>query len=76
MIYTSADCATAMLEKLVHGSGRLPPDQHFIEITLSVGLSYETVNLPDLPGWDLSDGSVSKPYGQAWLHAGRSLLSS
>lgn len=28
MIYATADYATAMLEKLVHGSGSLPPNQH------------------------------------------------
>lgn len=74
MIYAAADYATAMLEKLVHGSGSLPPNQHYIEILLSVGLSYETLNAAMLPGWDLEDGSVSKSYGDAWFHAKRSLL--
>ncbi|MDP4022250.1 RES domain-containing protein [Methylobacterium sp. NEAU 140] len=74
IIYTSADYGTAMLEKLVHGSGFLPPNQHYIEIILSVGLSYEAVNLAALPGWDLADGSVSKAYGETWFHAKRSLL--
>ncbi len=30
MIYTSEHYSTAMLEKLVHGSGQLPPDQHYV----------------------------------------------
>ena len=29
MIYTSEHFSTALLEKLVHGSGRLPPNQHY-----------------------------------------------
>ncbi len=41
-----------MLEKLVHGSRSLPPNQHFIEITIPNGVSYEVVTPATLPGWD------------------------
>ena len=34
MIYASQHYSTAMLEKLVRSSGELPPNQHFIEITI------------------------------------------
>ena len=44
MIYTSAYYSTAMLEKLVRGSGRLPPNQHYIELTIPNGSSYELLN--------------------------------
>ncbi|GJD45526.1 hypothetical protein AFCDBAGC_3400 [Methylobacterium cerastii] len=74
MIYAAADYATVLLEKLVHGSGALPPNQHFVEITLSVGLSYEKLNQAAVPGWDHPDCAVSKAYGEEWLHEGRSLL--
>jgi hypothetical protein len=33
-----------MLEKLVHGSGVLPANQHFIEIAIPNGVSYEMLN--------------------------------
>lgn len=46
MIYTSAHYSTAVPEKLVHGSGHLPPDQHFIEITIPDDLSYKVVEAP------------------------------
>jgi RES domain-containing protein len=46
LIYTSEHYSTALLEKLVHGSGRLPPNQHYVEITLPVGLSYEVFSPP------------------------------
>lgn len=75
MIYTSEHYSTAMLEKLVHGSGSLPPDQHYIEILLPPGLSYEVLNLPALPGWDAPDPClVSKSYGEQWHRQKRSLL--
>ncbi len=75
MIYTSEHYSTAMLEKLVHGSGSLPPNQHYIEILLPPGLSYEVLNLPALPGWDDPDPClVSKAYGELWYQQKRSLL--
>jgi RES domain-containing protein len=43
MIYASEHYSTAMFEKLVPGSGGLPPNQHFIEITMPNGISYEVV---------------------------------
>ena len=74
MIYTSEHYSTAMLEKLVHGSGSLPPNQHFIEITIPNGVSYEMLTPAHLPGWDHVSGSASKPYGEAWQQSRRSLL--
>lgn len=74
MIYTSADYATSMLEKLVHGSGVMPPNQHYVEIILSVGLSYETADLSSLRDWDAKGGASTKAYGDAWFQSKRSLL--
>lgn len=63
-----------MLEKLVHGSGRIPPNQHYIEITIPNGLSYEVLNTASLPDWASASGMASKAYGDAWQLSGRSLL--
>lgn len=41
IIYTSEHYSTAMLEKLVHASSVLPPNQHHIRITIPNGTSYE-----------------------------------
>ena len=73
-IYTSEHYSTAMLEKLVHGNGHLPPNQHFIEITLPVGLSFEMVTKDHLPGWDSKEPSVSRKYGQNWILEKRSVI--
>ena len=74
MIYAAEHYSTAMLEKLVHGNGRMPPNQHWIEITIPPGVSYEMLSPPHLPGWDAEDCAVSKAYGETWQRAGRSLL--
>jgi len=74
MIYTSEHYSTAMLEKLVHGSGQLPPDQHYIPITIPNGISYEVLDTAALPGWYLESCATSKPFGQTWQQQKRSLL--
>jgi RES domain-containing protein len=74
MIYAAEHYSTAMLEKLVHGSGQLPPNQHFIEITIPNGLSYEVVSPYSLPGWDSPGADSSKAFGETWQRQKRSLL--
>ena len=74
MLYTSEHYSTGMLEKLVHGNGRLPPNQHFIEITIPNGVSYEVLSAAHLPRWDDPAAGVAKRFGETWQHAGRSLL--
>ncbi|MHA6644993.1 RES family NAD+ phosphorylase [Mesorhizobium sp. A623] len=74
MIYAAEHYSTALLEKLVHGSGRLPPNQHFIRITVPSGASYEVFSPPSLPGWDTMPATVSKRYGEEWCRERRSLI--
>lgn len=74
MIYTSRYFSTALLEKLVHGSGRLPPNQHHVEITIPPGVSYEVVTDALLPGWDSAVPTVSRAFGERWQQERRSLL--
>jgi len=74
LIYAAQHYSTALLEKLVHGSGRLPPNQHYVEITIPRGLSYETFSPPALPGWDTMPATVSKKFGEAWCIERRSVI--
>ncbi len=74
VIYASEHYSTAMLEKLVRTTGELPPNQHFIQITIPNGLSYEMLNPAHLPGWDADKASVSRTYGETWQTSHRSLL--
>lgn len=73
-IYASEHYSTAMLEKLVHGNGHLPPNQHFVTITIPTGMSYEMVTRDNLPGWDSREPDVSRVFGKAWLREKRSLI--
>ncbi len=74
VIYASEHYSAAMLEKLVHGNGRIPPNQHFIEITLPNGLSYEVVTKDALPGWYEPDFVASRDFGERWVREIRSAL--
>ena len=73
MIYAGEHFSTAMLEKLVH-MGELPPNQHFVEITIDAGCSYEVFPEAGHPGWAHRNGVVSKAYGAAWQREGRSAV--
>lgn len=74
LIYASEHYSTALLEKLVHGSGQLPPNQHFITITVPNGVSYETVTGDTLPGWDHPDCRIARAYGADWCRKARSAI--
>jgi RES domain-containing protein len=52
---------TAANANLAHGSGRLPPNQHYIAITIPSELSCEMPNPAYLPGLDDAAASASKP---------------
>jgi RES domain-containing protein len=72
VIYASEHYSTAMLEKLVHWNGILPPNQHCIEITIPHGVSYEVVTKDSLPGW--TDPGLARPFGARWLAERRSAI--
>ena len=74
VIYSSATYSTAMLEKLAHYNGVLPPDQHFIEIQIPAGTSYEVVTKDILPDWDLLDSPQARAHGSKWLTERRSAI--
>lgn len=74
MIYASAHYSTAMLEKLAHGNGQMPPNQHWIEITIPPGIPYEILSTAHLPDWDAEDCLAAKAFGETWRKSGRSLV--
>jgi len=74
MIYTSEHYSTAMLEKLAHGNGRMPPNQHWIEITVPAGVAYEVFSTAHHPGWDSEECEVAQKFGNSWRKSKRSLL--
>jgi len=74
LLYCAEHYSTAMLEKLVHGGGRIPPNQHFIEVTIDAGASYEVFSTAAHPGWDSAVPTVSRSFGADWIIQKRSLL--
>ena len=74
VIYASEHYSTAMLEKLVHAQGLMPPNQHYVSITLPHGLSFETVTKDHLPGWDAENESISQAHGRRWVLERRSAI--
>ncbi len=76
MIYASKNYSTSVLEKLVHGSGLMPRNQHYVQITIPHGVSYElfSMHAPTSRGWDDPVPAVSKIYGDGWYRSRRSLL--
>jgi RES domain-containing protein len=74
ILYTSEHYSTAMLEKLAHGSGQMPPHQHFIKITIPNGATYEVLNPGHLPDWYAQSCATSRPHGDAWQQSKRSLV--
>ena len=74
VIYTSEHFSTALLEKLARGSGALPPNQHYVLITIPRGLTYEVFSPPSLPGWDTMPATLSALHGERWCVEKRSLI--
>lgn len=74
IIYTSEHYSTAMLEKLVHANSVLPPNQHYIKITIPNGVHYEIFQTAAHPGWDGKDESLCKAFGLMWFEERRSAI--
>lgn len=74
IIYSSEHYSTALLEKLVHGSGSLPPNQHYVEITIPNGLTYEVFSQPTMPTWASMPPIDSKLFGEHWCQEKRSAI--
>lgn len=74
MLYTAEHYSTAMLEKLVHGSGFLPRNQHYLEIVVPAGVTYEVFGEAHHPGWEAADAAVAKAFGHAWQRSKRSCV--
>jgi RES domain-containing protein len=74
VIYTSEHYSTAMLEKLVHANLLLPANQHYIQITIPNGISYEVFQTAAHPGWDSRSEAICKSVGQDWFDGMRSAL--
>ncbi len=74
MIYACETYAAAMLEKLVQWNGVFPDNQHFVEIEIPRGASYEVATADTVLGWDSRDCVASRLFGTAWFEEQRSAI--
>lgn len=74
VIYAARHYSTAMLEKLVHYQGALPPNQHFVTLTIPAGISYEVVNPDLIEGWADRSGDAARRFGCDWYEQDRSTI--
>ena len=74
VIYASESYSTAMLETLAHWNGALPPNQHFIEVTMPRGVSYEVVTADVVPDWFRPNAEAARRFGRHWYMDNRSAI--
>lgn len=74
VVYTAEHLSLAMLEKLVRVSGKMPRGQHYVEINIPSGTSYEVVTSEKLPGWQEATHATSRQFGATWLEEQRSAV--
>ena len=55
-----------MLEMLAYWNGAPPSNQHFIEITIPGGTSYEVATADVVPNWSHPGGEAARRFGRAW----------
>ena len=73
VIYTSEHYSTALLEMLAR-TGEIPCNQHYVEIDIPAGVTYEVVTKDSLPGWCDVDGAVARSFGSRWYTERRSAI--
>ena len=74
VIYAAQSFPLAMLEKLAHWNGELPPNQHFGMAGVPAGVGYGVFQPAATPDWASETAVSARAFGAAWLRAGRSLL--
>lgn len=75
IIYAADSFAAAMLEIFVHTAmGKLPSSHRWIEITIPVAVSVETLDSATLAGWNVEDSDSARSFGDAWFDSKRSLI--
>ncbi len=73
VIYSSEHYSTAVLEKLVR-LGEMPGGQHFVEMDIPAGVSYEVVTGSVVPRWYEKNARSARKFGSRWFREIRSAI--
>src|SRR5690349_8424524 len=74
VIYAAETYAGALLEILVHASGRVPRSQGFVEIEIPADVSAEEISPETVPGWDAASFDPARAFGDRWFDERRSAV--
>jgi RES domain-containing protein len=74
IIYAAETYAGALLEVLVHASGRIPRSHAYVEIEIPAGLSVEELTERDVPRWDALSFDAAQEAGDRWYDERRSAV--
>ena len=74
IIYAGETYAGALLEVLVHASGRIPRSQAHINIDIPAGVEIEVASPEDVPGWDAASSASARRYGDKWYDEKRTAV--
>lgn len=69
VIYACETYSGAMLEKLVHTSGRVPKHQVCVTFEAPDSLPVRALERREVGGWELADMIASRAAGDSWLDA-------
>jgi RES domain-containing protein len=72
IIYAAETYAGALLEMLVHSSGRVPRGLAFVEIEIPARLAIEEITAASVPNWDGPSFESAQAFGDRWYDERRS----
>ena len=74
VIYAAETYSGALLEVLVHTSGRVPAAQVYVRIDIPTEVGIEFVTPDDVSGWDDTSFTASRQYGDRWYDTRRTAV--
>jgi RES domain-containing protein len=74
VIYAAETYAGALLEILVHASGRVPATQGWVRIEIPASVAIESVAPDDVPRWDTASFESARRFGDKWYDERRTAV--
>src|SRR5438105_2105535 len=74
VIYAAETYAGALLEVLVHASGRIPRSQGYMQIEIPADFAIEAITATDVPRWDSASMETARDFGNRWYDERRTAV--